>query len=197
MSDSIETTMVDSTRDWQRNRTMWVRILEKRTGVGVDAWKRRIMREGLDDEASLRAWLTSQGVTGYGQSLLVMERFGYPDFLLATADELIDAQYEDRPGLRPIFDAIIAAAMRLGKVTVQARKTYVSLVSPRRTFARIQATTKGRVDLGLRIEGVAPDGRLQPSRIHETMPLQIGLSTLPDIDDEVVRWLRRAYDENS
>ena len=197
MSDSIETTMVDSTRDWQRNRAMWVRILEKRTGVGVDAWKRRIMKEGLDDEASLRAWLTSQGVTGYGQSLLVMERFGYPDFLLATADELIDAQYEDRPGLRPIFDAIIAAAMRLGKVTVQARKTYVSLVSPRRTFARIQATTKGRVDLGLRIEGVAPGGRLLPSRIHETMPLQIGLSTLADIDDEVVRWLRRAYDENS
>lgn len=197
MSDSIETTMVDSTRDWQRNRAMWVRILEKRTGVGVDAWKRRIMKEGLDDEASLRAWLTSQGVTGYGQSLLVMEQFGYPDFLLATADELIDAQYEDRPGLRPIFDAIIAAAMRLGKVTVQARKTYVSLVSPRRTFARIQATTKGRVDLGLRIEGVAPGGRLLPSRIHETMPLQIGLSTLADIDDEVVRWLRRAYDENS
>ncbi|HEX6052182.1 MAG TPA: DUF5655 domain-containing protein [Gemmatimonadaceae bacterium] len=126
-----------------------------------------------------------------------MERFGYPDFLLATADELIDAQYEDRPGLRPIFDAIVAAAMRLGKVTVQARKTYVSLVSPRRTFARIQATTKGRVDLGLRVEGVAPSGRLQPSRIHETMPLQIGLSTLADIDDEVVRWLRRAYDENS
>jgi len=197
MSDSIETTMVDSTRDWQRNRTMWVRILEKRTGVGVDAWKRRIMKEGLDDEASLRAWLTSQGVTGYGQSLLVMERFGYPNFLLATADELIDAQYEDRPGLRPIFDAIVAAAMRLGKVTVQARKTYVSLVSPRRTFARIQATTKGRVDLGLRIEGVAPGGRLQPSRIHETMPLQVGLSTLADIDAEVVRWLRRAYDENS
>ncbi len=197
MSDSIETTMVDSTRDWQRSRAMWVRILEKRTGVGVDTWKRRIMKEGLDDESSLRAWLTSQGVTGYGQSLLVMERFGYPDFLLATADELIDAQYEDRPGLRPIFDAIIAAAMRFGKVTVQARKTYVSLVSPRRTFARVQATTKGRVDLGLRIEGVAPGGRLQASRIHETMPLQIGLSTLADIDDEVVRWLRRAHDENS
>lgn len=197
MSDSIGTTMADSTRDWQRNRAMWVRILEKRTGVGVDTWKRRIMKEGLDDEASLRAWLTSQGVTGYGQSLLVMERFGYPDFLLATADELIDAQYEDRPGLRPIFDAIIAAAMRFGKVTVQARKTYVSLVSPRRTFARVQATTRGRVDLGLRIEGVEPGGRFQPSRIHETMPLQIGLSTLADVDDEVVRWLRRAYDENS
>jgi hypothetical protein len=53
------------------------------------------------------------------------------------------------------------------------------------------------VDLGLRIEGVEPGGRLQPSRIHETMPLQIALSTLTDVDDDVVRWLRRAYSENS
>lgn len=189
--------MADDTRDWHRNRAMWTRILENRTGVGVDAWNRRIAKERLDDEASLRAWLTSQGVTGYGQSLLVMERFGYPDFLLATADELIDAQYEDRPGLRPIFDGLLAAAKRFGKVEVQARKTYVSLLSPRRTFARVQATTKGRVDLGLRLERQTPVGRLVPSRIHATMRLQIGLSTVDDVDDEVLQWLRRAYDENS
>lgn len=176
---------------------MWARILEKRTGAGVATWTRRIAREQLNDEASLRAWLTSQGVMGYGQTLLVMERFGYPDFLMATADELIDAQYADRPGLRPIFDAVVTAVTQFGKVGVQARKTYVSLVSPRRTFARVQATTKGRVDLGLRLDEQAPGGRLQPSKIHETMRLQIGLSTIDDVDEEVVRWLRRAYDENS
>ena len=32
-----------------------------------------------------------QGVTGYPAMLLVMERFGYPDYLQATADELIEA----------------------------------------------------------------------------------------------------------
>ena len=42
----------------------------------------------MKDEAALRAWLNERGVTGYGQSLLVMERFGYPDFLRADADEL-------------------------------------------------------------------------------------------------------------
>jgi hypothetical protein len=46
------------TRDWQRNRDMWVRILEKQTGEGVDAWKRRIESRHLRDEHSLRAWLT-------------------------------------------------------------------------------------------------------------------------------------------
>ncbi len=184
------------TRDWQRMKDMSARLLMERSGADVDTWNRRIRREGLDDEGKLRAWLTKQGVTGYAQSLLVMERFGYPDFLLATADELIDGQYADRPQLRRIYDAIIDAAAMLGEVTIQARKTYVSLVSPRRTFARVQPTTKNRVDLGLRLQGQRPGGRLQPSKIHETMQLQISLTAPEEVDSEVLGWLQRAYSEN-
>ncbi len=110
-------------RDWQRMRDMSPRMLEERTGAGVETWNRWIRREGLDDEGKLQAWLTEQGVTGYAQSLLVMERFGYPDFIFASADELIDGQYADRPQLRPICAAIVEAAVMLGDVTIQARKT--------------------------------------------------------------------------
>jgi hypothetical protein len=184
-------------RDWQRNRDMWVRVLERQTGEGMDAWKRRIATERLRDERSLRAWLTRQGVTGYAQSLLVMERFGYPDFVLATADQLIERQYADRPHLRPIYDAIVAAATRCGEVIIQARKTYVSLVTPRRTFARVQPTTKTRVDLGLRLDGRRPSGRLQPSKIHETMRLQVSVTAPNQVDSDVQKWLQQAYAENS
>src|SRR2546430_16901406 len=134
-------------RDWQRMKDMSVRLLKERTGEGVDEWNRRIKRERFDDEDELRAWLTKQGVTGYAQSLLVMERFGYPDFMVASADELVRGQYADRPTLRPLYDAIIEAATSLGEVTVQARKTYVSLVSRKRTFARVQASAQDRVDV--------------------------------------------------
>jgi hypothetical protein len=151
------------TRDWQRNRDMWVRVLEKQTREGVDVWKRRIGNARLGDERSLRAWLTCQGVTGYAQSLLVMERFGYPDFVLASADQLIDQQYADRPHLRPIYDAIVSTAMQCGGVIIQARRTLVSLVTLRRPFARVLPTTKTRVDLGLRLDRQRPGGRLQPS----------------------------------
>ena len=144
-----------------------------------------------------RAWLTSKGVSGYAQNMLVMERFGYPDFLLASADELVDGQYADRPQLRPILDALLEAAAGLGEVTIQTRKTYVSLVSPRRTFARIQPTTKTRVDLGLRLERQKPAGRLQPSKIHETMPIQISLATASEVDAEALGWLQKAYEQNS
>ena len=184
-------------RDWQRTRDMWVKVLEKQTGEGVAAWNRRIRTLRPRSESALRDWLARQGVTGYAQSLLVMERFGYPDFILATADQLIERQYSDRKQLRPILSAITRAADALGEVTIQARKGYVSLVSTRRTFARVRPTTKSRVDLGLRLQGVKVGGRLERSTIHETMPVQIGLTAADQVDAEVMTLLRRAYAENS
>jgi len=191
---------MNETLDWQGMKRMSARLLKERTGEDVDAWKKRMEQESFHDEQQLRIWLNAQGVTGYAQTLLVMERFGYPDFMLASADELIEGQYADRPQLRPILDAILSAALGLGPVTIQARKTYVSLVSPRRTFARVQPTTRQRVDVGLRLGGLQPNKklhpRLQPSKIHETMPVQISLMTIDQVDNEVLDWLQRAFDQN-
>jgi Domain of unknown function (DUF5655) len=185
------------TRDWKGEREIWIRVLERETGEGVDVWNRRIKRSRPSDERALREWLDGRGVRGYPRQLLVMETFGYPDFVLASADELIDSQYADRRDLRPIYDAIIEATRPFGDAAVQARKTFVSLVTLRRTFARVVPSTRSRVDLGLRLEGQKPTGRLKISAIHPTMPLQIGLTTLGEVDAEVVQWLKRAYSENS
>jgi hypothetical protein len=68
--------------------------------------------------------------------------------------------------------------------------------TPRRTFARILPTTKSRVDLGLRLEEHNPVGRLRPSKIHETMRLQVSLTSPDDVDSEVLMWLQEAYDQN-
>jgi hypothetical protein len=172
---------------------MWIRVLEKCTGEGLETWNRRIRTERISDPGSLRAWLEARGVTGYAQRLLVMERFGYPDFLRPAGEELIDAQYADRPQLRPVFDAIVTAAQGLGDVALEARKTYVSLESPRGPFARVQPTTRDRVDLGLRLDGRKPAGRLRPSRMHPRLTVQVSLRAPSDVDTRVRSWLRRAY----
>jgi len=125
----------------------------------------------------------------------VDRRRATPDVLIADADE-IAGQYADRPQLRPILDAVLAALPPLGPVTAQARRTCVSFVSPRRTFAAAEATTKSRVDLGLRLDGVTPEGRLLAARNMNagSMNLRIALTGPGDVDDEVREWLRRAYD---
>ena len=115
---------------------------------------------------------------------------------LATADELIARQYAGRPQLRAVYDAIINAAMECGEIIVHARKSYVSLVAPRRAFARIKPV-RNQVDLGLRLEQCVPVGRIEPSRIHHTMRVQIGLTSPHEVDPEVCHLLAQAYLENS
>lgn len=188
-----------ATRDWRQMHAQSADLLKRRTGDDLETWNARVRESGIDDEPSLRAWLTEQGVTGYPQSLLVMERFGYPDFLIATADELIDGQYADRPQLRPILDAVLATAAGVGDVAIQARKTYVTLLTPRRTFATVKATTRRRVDLGLRLADPPHGGRLQAvsGMGNRAMTARIGLESMDEVDDEVAYWLQRAYGENA
>jgi uncharacterized protein DUF5655 len=182
--------------DWRRFRDAQAERLKLVTGQDVAVWNGRIAQVAPSDPEALNAWLTTQGVTGYARQLLRWERFGYPDFMAATAGQLLDAQYGDRTALRPVYEALVAAALSLGDVTVQARKTYVSLRTARRTFARIQPTTRIRIDIGLRLDGLEPAGRLRPGRIHDSMPVQLSFETLDDLDDEALDWLRKAYERN-
>lgn len=72
----------------------------------------------------------------------------------------------------------------------------VEFRKPSKTNARVQPTTKQRVNLALRLEGQMPGGRLRPSRIHETTPLEISMTRLDDVDAEVLDWLQKAYEHN-
>jgi Domain of unknown function (DUF5655) len=184
-------------KSWEEMRAWQIELLERSTGKGLDSWKKRIANSGLGakDEADLRAWLKERGVGGYAQMLLVHETFGYPEFLLKGADQLVDEQYADRQNLRPILDAVLAVVSGFDDLTIQARKTYVSLVGPRRTFAIVQATTKKRVDLGLRLDGVQPGGRLLAAKSlgNETINVRVALTDPDEVDAEVRRLLKKAY----
>lgn len=182
-----------ATLDWRQWRDENAERLLKATGDGIETWAARAREAGLTERHAVTAWLAERGMTGYSAQMLRYELLGYPDFMTATADSLVDAQYADRPALRPVYDAILEAVLGIGEVTIQTRKTYVSLLTPRRTFARVQPTTKARIDVGLRLEGQPPGGRLRPNRIHEGMPVGLAFASLDDLDDEARAWLAKAH----
>jgi len=187
-------------RSWQEMREQEIRRLEELTGQGLDSWNARVREGNFADEAELRAWLAEQGVTGYPAMMLVMERFGYPDYLRASADELIEGQYADRPGLRPIYEALLSALPTIGEVEIQARKTYVALITPRRTFAAVMPSTRTRVDLGLRLtQSKPPTARLERARnfAQSSVTHVVRLTSVDDVDEELVEWLRQAYAVNT
>jgi hypothetical protein len=158
---------------------------------GFSSWRR------LHDEVTRRRTLIQgpeRDATGLVPASPVWSWREDPEW----SDELVDGQYADRSQLRPVLDAVLAAASALGPVTAAARQSCVSLVSPRRTFAAVQATTRSRVDLGLRLDGMSPAGRLLAAKniASGTINLRIALSGPGEVDEEVWGWLRRAYDES-
>ncbi|PXA72314.1 DUF5655 domain-containing protein [Cryobacterium arcticum] len=182
---------------WAEIRLWEIGMLQLATGSGLEHWLARIRELGPVDEHAMRDWLTAEGVTGYPRSLLVHETFGYPHSTVRAADELIDAQYADRPTLRPILDAVLLCAGELDDVSIQTRTSHVALTGPKRTFAVVQPTTRHRVDLGLRIElpSPPPSTRLRSTTdLGADFPARIGLASPAQVDAEVAAWLKHAYD---
>ncbi|NGN65646.1 hypothetical protein G5C51_17285 [Streptomyces sp. A7024] len=185
-------------KSWQDMRDWQIGLLERGTGESLDTWTERIRAAAPGSEQELRDWLDERGVRGYAQMLLVHETFGYPDFLRQSADDLIDAQYADRPELRPVLDAVLLRAAELPEVTVQVRKTFVALVGPRRTFARVRPATRSRVDVGLRLPDAEPGGRLLAAKgLGDEMAVRVPLAAVDEVDDGFAALLRRTYDANA
>lgn len=197
--------MVDA-KDWREMHEWSAQLLKRQTGQGVDDWNVRIKETGITSRDELQLWLKTRNINGYAQQLLIMERFGYPDFLLKTAEELVADQFADREHLRPVFNEVIEAGVGIaqqGLVEVQARKSFVTLRTRRRKFAMVKPTTRTRVDLGLRIVDLNGSherfaGRLQSAKLlrDDTMTHRIPLARLEDVDDEVSYWLAVAYEQN-
>ena len=185
-------------RSWREMYDQIEAQIKRETGADVAAWNVRIRERGVHSAADLKTWLNEQGVTGYPAMLLGYETFGYPDYLLSSADELIEGQYRDKPAIRPIYDALIARLPEVGEVEIQTRKTYVALIGPRRTFASIQPTTKTRVDIGLRFDDATLAKGLEPATSigQSSMTHKLAISSVDEVNAESIGWLRRAYEAN-
>jgi predicted transport protein len=113
------------------------------------------------------------------------------------SEDQFAAQYAGaKAALRPIYDRLAAAATALGgDVTLAPRKTYVALGRGRQ-FGLIQASTKSRIDLGLKLPGVAPTERLQAAGNFGSGQIthRVALTSEAEVDDEVLGWLRAAYE---
>ncbi|MDQ0261386.1 DUF5655 domain-containing protein [Sinomonas atrocyanea] len=191
--------MGDERRTWKGMVEWNQSLLLRATGRDIQWWTEHAREQGFTDNQALNAWLRAEhGVTGYAQYAVSWEVFGYPDFMLSTADELLDGQYADRGHLRPVADAVLAWAGETHGVTVQLRKGYVSLLSPRRKFAQVSAATKTAVDVALRWDGPVPD-RLEPTKVRSGDPFawRIRLRSPEDADGGFFALLTSALRQNS
>jgi hypothetical protein len=104
-----------------------------------------------------------------------------------------------KTALRPIHDAIVKLARQLGEdVKICPCKTIVPLYR-RHVFAEIKPATGKRIDLGFALEDepftsrlLDTGGRAKKNRITH----RVALTSLAEIDLQVKRWLKQAYERD-
>jgi predicted transport protein len=113
-----------------------------------------------------------------------------------SPDGYIDSQYQGKKAvLRPIFDAIRAGIMRIDPlVSVEGRGGYTPFVH-KRQFAAVEATSK-QVNLGLRYREAPSSGRLLEGKAPGQCTYRVELTSLEQVNEEVIRLLTIAYEQN-
>jgi len=174
-------------------------LLLRKSGHDVQWWAEQGRSAGVTSDAELRAWMRAEhGITGYAQYAVSWEMFGYPEFMLRDADELLDVQYRDHPNLRPIANTLLAWAAAHPGVAIQMRKGYISLHSSRRKFAQVTRANNTAVDVTLRLEAAVGE-RLKAVKVREgdVFDRKIRLTSEDQVDQEMLDFLETALGQNS
>jgi hypothetical protein len=173
--------------------------LEATTGRSVEDWLAAVQGLGLQRHAEIVAALKRDHGLSHGYAnVLALVATGYGQ---AGEAELIDGLFSgSRAGLRPVFDRALEIATGMGDdVAVVPKKTMVSFRRGKQ-FACFTPMSAKRVDLGVNLRGPLADEATGVARLRPTpggMASHVfALATPDEIDNEVVAWIRRAYEVN-
>ncbi len=167
--------------------------IEKTTGRTIAEWIEIVRASGLEKHGQAVAMLKAEHGMGHGNANLVVIKAreaaaGGP----ATEDDLVASHYAGKnAGLRPAYDAVVAAISAFGDdIELAPKKMYVSL-RRRKQFGSV-GPAAGQLEVCVNLPGTPPTDRLKPITGMATHRVRI-----PDasgLDDELLGWLREAYE---
>lgn len=172
-----------------------LRNLKEKTGKDITAWVKLAKASGETAHGKIVAHLKSKHGLGHGYANLVAHTHLKTGAINADAGDLVAAQYAGpKSALKPWYDVLAKEIAAFGAdVEFAPKNAYVSLRRSKQ-FGLIQPSTATRLDVGLVLKGVAAKGRLEDgSKWNAMCTHRVRVSSLAEIDKELVAWLKQAY----
>ena len=171
-------------------------LLEK-TGKPLADWIAIVQQQDFEKHGEIIKFLKEKHGFTHGFANFVAHK-AREDTSGATSDrDLVLNQYKGKEGLLLIYAKLLTEINKFGPdIEIAPKKTSVSLRT-KKQFVLIQPSTKTRMDLGLKIKDKLPEGRLETSGPFGTMCThRIQLTDISDVDDEVIAYMREAYEKS-
>ena len=186
----------------------WIGELKEKTGRSLDEWLRLIKKSGPKDEKARREWLKTEHGLGTNSAWWLAERAeskgaegDHPDAYLKAAEGYVEKMFSgNKSGLRPIYDALLKLGLSAGKEAKACPCQTIVPLYRNHVFAQIKPTTRTRIDFGFALADTKATGRLIDTggfAKKDRITHRIEITSLKDIDDEVKRWLKVAYERDA
>jgi hypothetical protein len=185
----------------------WIKELPSKTGRSLDEWVRLAKRLGGATIDERRDWLKREHGFGTYNALWIAQRtekgaLGIceddPDTYLKDTVQYVDEMYAGpKAGLRPIYDKLLEIGLALGDDVKACPCQSIVPLYRNHVFAQLKPTTRTRLDLGLALKDAPFTKRLIDTgglAKRDRITHRIGIESVKQIDAEVKRWLKKAYE---
>lgn len=169
--------------------------LHRNTGKTIEQWIEILRKENFAKHGEALKFLKeTHGLTHGFANLIAHKAKGSDADSVENKDELIEKQYKGKEHFRPLYEKLMDEIMKFGgDIEVAPKNNYVSL-RRKKQFVILQPSTQTRFEIGLNLRGHEPKGRLEAITSANAMcSHRINLSDTKDIDNEVLSWLKAAY----
>jgi hypothetical protein len=174
--------------------------IQKKTGKSLEELAEMIRLSGLSRHGEMRDMLKRELGLGHGDANALVHAMLKSDGERAAQEKglsLVDVLDEIYTGpkasLRPIHERLMAAIQAFGEFEIAPKKGYVSL-RRKKQFAMLGPATKTRFELGLNIKNLPEDVRLVVMPAGSMCNFKVNLSDASEVDEELIAWVKQAYD---
>jgi hypothetical protein len=174
--------------------------IQTKTKKSLDELRAIVKKRGLTKHGEIRDMLKRELGLGHGDAnrlvhyVLESDGEGAARAKGASTGEVLDEIYSGaKAELRPIHDKLMAAIESFGSFEVAPKKAYVSL-RRKKQFAMIGPGTRSRVEVGLNAKGLEPRPGLVSMPTGGMCQYKIFVSDAMEVDDELINWIRQAFD---
>ncbi len=179
-----------------------IRNIEQQYGKPLGEWIALVKGSGLTKHTEIVAMLKSHYGMSHGSAHRVALKAREADAAslvkaaeASSRDSVSELYSGKKAGLNPLHDTLMTAITTFGDdIELALKKGYVSL-RRKKQFAMIQPTTATRIDLGLILKDVPATERLESAASFNALfTHRVRVSTINDVDAQVISWLKQAYD---
>ena len=168
--------------------------MPEKTGKSLDEWIKILKAKNFAKHGEAVKFLkTEHGVThGFANTIVTLSKQNND-----SPNDLVTNQYKGKEALVPIYTKLVEEILKFGSdIIITPKKGSVSLIR-KHQFALIKPANKTRIDLGLKIKGKPTEGRLGDSGPFGTMCThRVQLTSVEAVDNEVLGWIKEAYDKS-